>query len=186
MDTQMIYIALDTGIFNANNYLFSTKTDKSGNFSFYGLNPDSSYIIFSRPSIASSPSFVAPYLGMTTVHSPFTSSTNFNVVAGLDSPKVNGINIFTQDANQARIGKALVILYTSAVIANADSIMSGSGSLFHLNTDSIGKALVVGLPTGTLYANASVTIDSATSFRTIANPVVLGKTGFISLFLTLK
>jgi hypothetical protein len=186
MDSQLVYIARDTGTFNVNSYIYSTKTDKSGNFTFDGLDPSFSYIIFSHPMIVSSSEFTAPYIGKTTISSPYDTVNNYTVLAAIDSTKYNGINITTQDIYGGRIGKALVIIYKSKVIAQADTIFSGNGSLYQLTTDSLGKGLAAGLPSGPVYLNALLKIDSITSVRLLVDSLNLNTAGFLLAPLTLK
>lgn len=186
MNSQLVFIAEDTGSYNPNIYIDSTLTDKSGNFSFYDLDPTIHYLIFSHPSIASSSSFSAPYLGMVDVPTPYDSTTVYSFTAALDGSKTNGIDFTAQDAFGGAIGGATIIIYDSKVIATADSIFSGEGSVRKVVADSLGKALVTGLPATTLYVNALLEIDSVNYFRSIANPVTVSSKGFLQMTLTLR
>jgi hypothetical protein len=186
MSSQLVFIAEDTGTFNQNIYIDSTKTDNSGNFTFYDLDPSIRYVIFAKPSIASSSTFTAPYLGMVNTDSPYNAGASYNFIAALNVNKTNGINFTTQDIDGGRMGGTTVIVYNSQIVAMRDTIFSGKGSVVILTTDSLGKALATGLPARTLYVNALLMIDSVNYFRTLANPVTVGAKGFQLMTLTLQ
>jgi hypothetical protein len=186
MDSQLVYITPYTTSFNPSVYITSVKTDKSGNFSFYDLNPTLQYIIFTHGPIASSSSFAAPYLGTVDTKLPYDTGTTYTVSAYLDSTKTNGISISTQDIYGGRISGALVILYSSRVIAMADTVFSGAGALLKFTTDSLGKAVATGLPAGTIFVNALLQIDSNTRVREIGNSTNVNSKGFQLMTLTLQ
>ena len=189
LDSQMIYLGLDTGTLNVNNYITSTLCDKYGTFGFYNLDTTLSapYIIFTDPMIESSSSFKAPYLGSLVINHPYNNNGNIYTLTASIDPTKNGLNITVLDINKNPISNAQVFLYTSNSVAMKDTLFAGNGALNQIKTDSLGKCLVVKLPASNFYVNAILRIDSVTNIQSFNNnSILVPSKGFVNDTLILK
>lgn len=162
----MVYLR-DTGEKDTSNHFFSVLTDANGNFSFYTPFIDSVYAIFASSTIKSSSSFSAVYFGTVNTIVPYSVSNIFSFTASVDSISQNLVNLIVQDSLYKRIQGASVFIFSSLVLAEADTSFTGIGSIYKFITDSLGKGLVTQLPSSPIYLNAALLVNKRHIFKEI-------------------
>jgi hypothetical protein len=134
------------------NYLFSTKTDKDGYFTFSNLNKDKSYKVYYEEKI-NNVSYSAERVSL-----PPIDSLHLNAFI---STKQNGVIYTIEDSSGGRISKATVCIYSNVSLFKPGSC---DASNYTLSMDSNGHAFKFNIPKGTYYATVSTTINNAVMF----------------------
>jgi hypothetical protein len=173
-----IYIAVDTGTnTDTSNYFYSTLTATDGNFTFYVQSNVVPYRIFTVCNYPSSSSFKPLYYGSMVSVLPYQPNTSYELTASIDTNYENGMIIFTSDTAGNIVPHVSVILYTSQVVAQNDSLYTGNQSFRQITTDSMGKAFVAAIPGNMVFESAKAKIGAADSLFVFDSEIVVSKTG---------
>ena len=182
----LVFIGYDTTVRDTSDYFYSVPTDSKGNFAFYVTSPDSVYRLFASPVIKSSPSFSAGYYGLVKTVVPYNSTMSYQLIVAIDSTSQNGIDFTVLDSHGQAIPGATLILYSSRIVAAADSTFTGKGSIVSLTSDSTGKGLATQLPPDSVFINAFLKIDDKTTLKDIVEAEAVRPAGIIMEKLVLK
>jgi hypothetical protein len=153
-----VYIDTTLGTDTASHF-YQQITGQDGSFSFYIPDTTRKYRLFTVCYDTSSPPFVPLYYGAVQIGPHYESNPVYLLTASIDTFTNNGMLIYTVDGNRDILPKVTVILYTSAVVADGDSTLSGAQAFRQVTTDSLGKAFVAGVPTDSIYVSARVLLN---------------------------
>ena len=188
---QEIFLRKDTAQ-GVTNFLFSTKTDTSGNFIFKYLQAQKYYALNATLRADTR----LDHNILFTVNNPVVlADSNVNLYLSPDFTSQNGLFVVCEDT--VTFGGPLpssypgvlpgtipfenIYIYTSRVIADADINYTGQGSAYSFTARGTGTALKMNLPAiERLYIKTAITYGTL-AFRNILDSVELGETGLDSI-----
>lgn len=159
-------------------YLYSVKSDSNGNFTFNNLKQNE-YVIFTSETRDNFKYYFS---------SKITPSINqtLNVILSIDSIKQNLIKIRTTDENNESLPKCKILMYTSKLIAEADTAFAGTGGILTDSSNTSGLLIKNNLNPGKYYLKSELKLKDKTLRTSTIYETSLSKSGISKIDVMLK